>query len=154
MKQLISKSFFFGFVLLLSSDIHAQTIAAKTTATPSPTPQNVLAWAREFSPQIEKSLVKIQKISPATDADKKAKARFLKAATLAKEIIAKGTKLNVADAKKHDTWFRLALSESLDECLSQNPGSECCFAGEYQNQGWGGLWYRANCFTARFPDIN
>ena len=149
------------FIILLAigmfctvGSANAQTVAAKATTTPSPTPQNVLAWAKEFSPQIEKALPKLQKINPENEVDRKSKARFLKAAQLAKEIIAKGTKLSIADARKHDTWFRLALSESLDECLASNPGSECCFAGQYNNQGWGSLWYRANCFTIRFPGIN
>lgn len=154
MKQLISKPLFFLLLVFVAGNVKAQTIAAKATAAPSPTPKNVLAWARELSPQLEISLAKIEKINPVTEADKKSKARFIEAGKKAKEIIAKGSKLSAADAKKYDAWFRMALSESLDDCLSANPGSECCFAGQYHNQGWGSMWYRANCFTIRFPGIN
>jgi hypothetical protein len=153
MKKFIAAPIILAF-LFLSGNMNAQTIAAKTSATPSPTPQSVLAWARELSPELEKALPKLKKINPVTEADRKSKERFLKAAQLAKEIIGKGTKIKTSEAKNYDTWFRLALSESLDECLTQNPGSECCFAGQYHGQGWGGMWYRANCFTIGFPNLN
>jgi hypothetical protein len=153
MKKVIV-SMLIAVMLMPAVNIQAQTIAAKKTAAPLPTPQNVLAWAKELLPELEKSLPALRKINPATEADKKAKARFLEAADRASQIITKGSKISVNDAKKQDAWFRLALSESLDECLTANPGSECCFAGQYSNQGWGRLWYRANCFTIRFPGIS
>lgn len=154
MKKLLLCTMITVFMLLTSGSLQAQTPAAKTNPAPSPTPENVLNWAKEYLPEINKSLPALQKINPTSEADKKAKARFLQSAEKAKEIIAKGSGLTKDEARSFDIWMRIVLSESLDECLTANPGSECCFARQYQNQGWGGLWYRARCFIARFPGIN
>jgi len=154
MKQFLSKMIFGFCILLLSGGIHAQTISTKTAAAPLPTAQNVLAWAQELSPQLQAIIGKVQKIKPVSKADLRTRNSMLKAEQFAKEITSKGSRLSEAEAKKYDTWFRLALSESLEDCLSSSPGSECCFASQYHGQGWGSMWYRANCFVARFPGIN
>lgn len=118
------------------------------------TPANVLKWATELNTELGKSWAKLSKITPRNSKETTTKKNIQDAKNLCAQIIAKGNKLSTTDAKKHDRFLFNTMSFMLNECLEANPGSECCFSGHSPSHGYGGLWYMANCFVARFPDIN
>jgi hypothetical protein len=66
-------------------------------------------------------------------------------------INARGTKLTAAEARKHHNWFLETVNSFYIECQSHN-GNVCCI--DCHIHGILGVWCFANCFVARFPDIN
>lgn len=117
------------------------------------TPANVLKWAKEALPKMEKLVPKLNKIKAADPGVKVDALRLLAQVNHLKEIKAKGGKLLAIDARRYDRLLFDGMAASINECLESNPGSECCFSGHNPSQGYGGLWAMANCFVARFPDL-
>lgn len=145
--------------LLLCNTSFAQTSTTKMAAAEEPTAVNVLKWTKEVFPKMELLSAKLEKIklNGAEDQRKLVKQQELlrNAQQRFEAINAKGTKLTAAEAKKYDTWFRNAMLKGIDNCLAANPGSECCFGCKNSGgSGYGKFWCLANCFVARFPDIN
>jgi hypothetical protein len=166
MKKLIVATLSLCAFLFTGNDLTAQTgvpnvISAgnETNTNNTATPANVLKWTKEALPKIEQLSTKLEKIKldGAKDQRKLVKQQELlrNVQKQFEAINAKGTKLTAAEAKRYDTWFRNAILKGIDDCLTANPGSECCFGCKNGGgSGYGSFWCLANCFVARFPGIN
>jgi hypothetical protein len=155
MKKIIITAITVCAFLNINNTATAQQIVSKKNEAAAPTPKNVLAWARELLPQLEKFVEKLKKMKPAVQRDIETKKTIERAGQIAKEILEAGDKLNAADARKHDIWFRTAIAKGIDDCLERNPGSECCFSCKGSGGfGYHNFWCQANCFVASFswPD--
>lgn len=142
------------FICSAERSIAQSNAVAKTGAAVSPTPQDVLMWAKDLSQKMEQLSAKLDKIQPAKPREIETKRTIIQARQFLGEIIAKGRSLTREDAKKYDAWFRNTISKMLEECLTEHPGSECCFSAQGNHQGWAGMWFLSNCFVANFPDID
>jgi hypothetical protein len=136
---------------------------AQTTATTIPlgfitktipaTSANVLKWTKEVLPKMELLVPKLEKIK-ADNEGKKASMdgiSYLVAVTQMKAIVAKGTRLTAAEAKKYCELFAATVNRFYIECKSQS-GNICCV--ECHNNVILGVWCFANCFVARFPGLD
>lgn len=141
-------------LLLGNSHVLSQQTSMKSRTAETPTAQNVLAWAKELSPKLKQLSPRLQKIKPQKQKDIAAKESILQVQQRLEEILKKGKRLTAGEAAQHDKWFRNVMSEGLQDCLERNPGSECCFSGQYGGHGWGSLWSLSNCFVSNFPDVN
>jgi hypothetical protein len=145
--------------LLLGNSSFAQTATTKMAAADEPTAANVLKWAKEELPKIEQLSAKLgkMKLHGAEDQRKLVKQQELlrNVQQRFEAIIAKGTKLTAAEARRHDTWFRNAIAKGIDDCLTANPGSECCFGCKNGGgSGYGSFWCFVNCFVIQFPGLD
>src|SRR5688572_27182462 len=100
--------------LLLGNGGFAQTPTTKLAAD-EPTAANVLKWAKEELPKIEQLSAKLgkMKLNGADDQRKLVKQQELLRNVQQRfdAIIAKGTKLTAAEARRHDAWFRNAIAK-------------------------------------------
>lgn len=151
----MKKVFFFllAGIICFSCMSNAQTTTLKTSAVENPTPANVLKWTKEVLPKMEPLVPKLEKIK----ADHKGTQAgldgisYLIAVSQMKAINAKGTRLKAAEAKRYYDLIAATINRFYIECKSQN-GNICCI--ECHNNPILGSWCLANCFVARFPDIN
>lgn len=155
MKKIIIAAFSLCVILHAGNGLYAQSTTAKVNNDALNTPTNVLRWAREAQPHFTKIVKKLEKIKIQRPKDMEKKRMILQANKTINIIIAAGNKLSAKDAAKYDTWFRDATSKWIDQCLTDNPGSECCFSCPNGGgwQGWGNSWCLANCFLFQFPDF-
>jgi hypothetical protein len=155
MKKLIISAFSLCVILHTGNGIYAQSSTAKLNKDALPTTANVLRWAKEAQPHFTKIVKKLEKVKIQRPKDIEKKRLILQANKTINTIIATGDKLSATDAAKYDKWFRDASSKWIDDCLEENPGSECCFSCRNGGtwQGWGNAWCAANCFVFQFPDF-
>ena len=134
---------------------YAQQTTVKSNAAAAPTQKNVLAWAKELLPQLERIAEKMEKVKPRNSKEAESKIVLQKGKKLLQEINETGGKLTEAEARKHDTWFRKAILTLRNNCPDGPDGSECCFSCGSNTpsggHGWNVMWCMANCFVASFP---
>lgn len=147
-------------MLCTARNTYAQTATTKVVSATEATPANVLKWTKEVLPKMELLMPKLEKII-ASNNSQEAQALRGEAANIKafinhlKEINAKGTGLTATEARKQDKWLRSAMLKGLDDCLTANPGSECCFGCKNGGgSGYGNFWCLTNCFVVRFPGID
>ena len=116
MKKIIIVAITVCAFLNVNTAATAQPATIKNSDADAPTPKNVLAWAKELLPQLERITEKLQKIKPRNSKEAESKNVLQKGKKLLQEINETGGKLTEAEARKHDAWFRKAILALQNNC--------------------------------------